>query len=673
MTAITQLREEILYHIDLYHRLDEPVISDAHYDALYKKLVEMEATDPDPIPENSPTRLVGGMVSSQFTPVKLEVPMLSLGNSFTDEDVANFHDLVVASVGNANEVQYYVDVKYDGLAINLRYFSGWLVQACTRGDGSTGEDVTVNVTMIDSVPKYIPSLPAGSVFEARGEIVMTKDVFRRINDARALNGEKLFVNPRNAAAGSLRAKDPTVTQERQLQFFAYGIGAVKDVGKEIFDISSYSTMMRDLKRLGMPVSQYYYTANNPIALSIIYNKLMRFRKDIEFDIDGVVYKLDQKDQRDKMGFISRSPRWATAHKFPPEEAMTLVEAIDIQVGRTGALTPVARLKPVFVGGVTVTNATLHNGDEIIKKDVRVGDTVLVRRAGDVVPELLHSLPLYRPVDSVPYQMPTHCPSCGGIAARDEDKAVLRCTNNWILCDAQRKEGLIHFVGRSGMNIDGLGDVGVEKLVDLGWVKTPLDIMTIPRNALVNVFGEKTGYKISNSIDTSRQTTMEKFLFAFGIRHVGQGTSKRLTAHYRSMLRFLGATEAELMSIEDIGPITVKSIMAFLTNPLTLNNFKETILHGDIEFEPVVEKIITGGYHLEGKTVVITGSFGSITRDMLAAKLESMGVNIGKDVSKKTDACFVGEKPGGNAKKAAALNIPIYGQDEVDQLYKVIER
>jgi DNA ligase (NAD+) len=669
MSEIAKLREELLYHLDCYHRLDEPVISDAEYDAMYQRLIVLEAHSKEPIPENSPTRLVGGTISNQFTPVKLEVPMLSLGNSFTDIDVADFHETATSSLAEGIGMDYYVDVKYDGLAINLRYVNGWLVQASTRGDGTKGEDVTLNATRIDSIPKHIPYLPEGSVFEARGEVVMTKEIFDRLNRIREAAKEKLFVNPRNAAAGSLRAKDPEITQSRQLQFFAYGIGMVRDVPESVMDLSSYSTMMRDMKRLGFPVSEYFYVANNPAALAIIYNRLMAIRKEIAFDIDGVVYKVNQKVHRDKLGFISRSPRWATAHKFPAEEAITSVTAIDIQVGRTGALTPVARLSPVFVGGVTVTNATLHNADEIAKKDVRVGDFVLVRRAGDVVPELLHSIPSRRPEGTVPYQMPTHCPSCGGVAARDEDKAVLRCTNSWILCDAQRKEGLIHFVGRSGMDIDGLGDVSVEKLVDLGLVSTPLDIMTISRNALVDVFGEKTGFKISESIETARQTTLEKFLFAFGIRHVGQGTSKRLASHYKTKLAFLSTNEEELIKIDDIGPITVKSIMGFLNNPITYNSIRDTILYGKIEFEPIVEKIITKGYSLEGKTIVITGSFGSTTRDMLVSKLESLGVKIGKDVSKKTDGCFVGEKSGGNAKKAATLNIPIYSQEHVEELYR----
>lgn len=670
MSRIDEIRKLLHRHLEQYHSKDAPTVSDGEYDALYRELVSLEAESKLPIPANSPTQLVGNKPSVIFSPVKLRVPMLSLGNSFDDNDIEVFHARCVeANGGNTNGLWYYIDVKFDGLALNLRYESGYLVQASTRGDGQTGEDVTANVMRISNVPKHVKEFNVGSVIEVRGEVVMHKDVFHRINAEREANGEKKFVNPRNAAAGSLRVKDPEETAKRDLTFYTYGLGEVAGAAPWLLDQEYHSVVMEELARYGFPVNSNFYQANTPDAIRIVYDKVLLFRAANPFEIDGVVIKVDNSSLREKMGFISRAPRWATARKFPPEEAITIVEDIDIQVGRTGAMTPVARLKPIFVGGVTVTNATLHNGDEIIKKDVRIGDSVIIRRAGDVVPELLHSIPELRPDGTVPYQMPEYCPDCGAKTERDEGYAVLRCSNSWMFCGSQNLGGLIQFVSRDGLDIVGLGEKGVESLVEAGIVQTPLEIMLLSKEAAVGHFGEKNGEKVYASIQAARTTTLERFLFAFGIRHVGLGTSKRLAERFYGLADFVGATDEEIMSIDDIGPTTVASIRKFLNDPTLRATLCNTAEQANMTILPSVPKITHSNYPLAGKTVVITGSFGAVSRDVLQTKLESLGVVVSGSVSKKTDGCFVGEKPGGNAKKASDLKLPIYTQEHVDQLYR----
>lgn len=665
---IHELREAIRQCLHDYHVLDAPTVSDDVYDSMYKQLVQMEAESNEPIPMDSPTRTVGANAASSFLPVELKVPMLSLANAFNPGDIAAFHATCIKAAKPESPLWYYADLKFDGLAINLRYVGGRFVQASTRGDGKIGEDVTVNAMWVRDIPHYIPGMYPTSVLEVRGEVIMTNSAFYNANMERCAENKKLFANPRNAAAGSLRLGDARETRKRGLSFFAYGVGEVLNVPEDALNVTKHSAMMSSLKQLGFPVSEHFYPVNTPETMIKVFNKIMALRRDLPFEIDGVVYKVDDKATWDRLGFISRSPRGGIAYKFPAEEVITFVEAIDIQVGRTGALTPVARLSPIFVGGVTVTNATLHNGDEIIKKDVRVGDAVVIRRAGDVVPELLHSLLAFRSAESVPYQMPTHCPSCGALAARDEDKAVLRCTNNWTLCGAQHKEGLIHFVAREGMDIEGLAEANVEILMNMGLLKSPEDIYLLSQESLTQAFGDKNGPKIYSAIETSRDVTLQKFLFAFGIRHVGQGTSKRLANHFGNLEAVIKANYAQFLAIEDIGPTTAHSLATAFHSVLFLSKMLNCVDKGGVRIAPVEVVEVKGDHPLSGKTIVVTGSFGEITRTVLEAKLESLGGIISGTTTKKTDIVFVGEKPGGNAKKAIALGIQICGQEDVDQLF-----
>lgn len=653
MERLIQLKTLLTYHSDLYHRKDAPVISDHAYDMLFLELLELESKYPELVTPDSPSQKVGGGLSTLFTPLKHSTPLLSLANVFNEEQLTSF------DANNREKIKegllYYAELKFDGLAINARYEGGYLVSAATRGDGTIGENVTMNIRQVKDIPTFIPGLAKDSVLEVRGEVMMTKEAFRTLNEGRRNVGKKEFVNCRNAAAGSLRVKDPQITKSRNLSFFAYGVGEYSNMPED-FDASSQSELLKSLKRLGVPVNSYWGICNTPAALMIYYGGVLKKRPLIEFDIDGVVYKVDDVKQQAILGSISRSPKWAVAHKFPPEEAETLLLDIEIQVGRTGALTPVARLQPVYVGGVTVTNATLSNCDEILRKDIRIGDVVTVRRAGDVVPEIVGPVVKSRGSACVPFIMPHNCPACGAQAIADEDKAIMRCSNSWVNCHAQREEGLVHFVSRNAMNIDGIGEATIAQLMQLQHVNTPDHIYLLSEKECIEVVGEALGKKMFAAIEVSRDVTLQKFLFALGMRHVGEGTSKRLANHFRTFDALWDAPLSEVESIPDIGPITVHSIAWYRCSP----GFERVIqgcFKAGVRIAPMPMEIVTGPAHpLEGLSVVVTGSFPGYSREALEKLFEAKGIKMSDSVSKNTAGILIGEKPGSKAKKAQSLNI-----------------
>ncbi|WP_019451694.1 NAD-dependent DNA ligase LigA, partial [Cupriavidus sp. BIS7] len=570
------LRDELERNSYLYYVLDAPTIPDAEYDALFRELQALEAEHPELLTTDSPTQRVGGAPLAAFDSVRHRLPMLSLNNGFDDEDVVNFDrrcaqglgrtasaapadDLFSAADAAENSVEYACELKFDGLAMSLRYEDGRLVQAATRGDGETGEDVTANVRTIKAIPLKLRG-KAPAVLEVRGEVFMYRADFDRLNARQAEAGEKTFVNPRNAAAGSLRQLDPRITAKRPLSFFAYGIGELQGADRP----AMHSVMLDGFAELGLPVCTERRVVKGAQGLLSFYREIGERRDQLPYDIDGVVYKVNAIAEQEQLGFVSRAPRFALAHKFPAQEMTTTVEDIEVQVGRTGAITPVARLAPVFVGGVTVTNATLHNEDEIRRKDVHIGDTVIVRRAGDVIPEVVAVVLERRPADARAFVMPTACPVCGSHIEKLEDEAIARCTGG-LICAAQRKQALLHFAQRRAMDIEGLGDKVVDQLVDQGIVRTPADLykLGVAKLAALDRMADKSATNLIAAIETSRETTLNRFIFALGIRHVGEATAKDLARHFGKLDNLLVAGEAALLEVNDVGPVVAQSIANFL--------------------------------------------------------------------------------------------------------------
>lgn len=649
MMKINELRAEINKHLHAYHVLDDPLITDAEFDLLFKDLVERETADPGCVTPDSPTHRVGARGSSTFAPVTFSTPMLSLANAFTDEEVIAFHE---ANFKTLDQVQFYVaEVKFDGLAVELRYENGHLVRAATRGDGEVGEDITANVRTIRTIPLILNTPNPPRVLEVRGEIVMFKKDFEEINEQRAIEGKKLLANCRNGAAGSVRTGDPAKTAQRKLSFFAYGSGVIDSDYLPISQVELL-TWYHDM---GIPVfgiPEKLLTADDLLDKFHAYQER---RKDMPMDIDGVVYKLDLFVARNLVGWLSRSPKWAIAHKFPAEQVQTIVEDITVQIGRTGSITPVARLTPVFVGGVIVTNATLHNEDEVTRKNIWIGDTVVVQRAGDVIPEVVCSLPALRPMSAMPFTMPTHCPSCGSLVVRPEGEAVARCSSTWVNCLAQRKEGLQHFVGRRAMDIDGMGPALIEQLISNQLVETPADFYTLTVEQLLKLdrMAEKSAEKIISAINLSKKTTLQRFLYALGIRYAGENTSKQLALHYRSLDVIMQASVASLLEVKDVGTVVASSVREFFQNNYVLVH---TLVSHGIHWDNI-EAPVVSTHRLSGKTFVITGSFPTYSRDELTTMLEATGASVSGSVSKKTNYVVVGEAAGSKATKAAELNIP----------------
>jgi DNA ligase (NAD+) len=646
------LREEIERHNYLYYVLDAPEIPDAEYDRLFRELQNLEAEHPEFAAADSPTRRVGAAPLAAFSQVVHRVPMLSLNNAFEDEEVAAFDRRVRESLG-AEEVGYAVEPKFDGLAISLVYENGVLVQGATRGDGYSGEDVTANLRTIKAIPLRLHANPAPRLFEVRGEVLMLKADFDKLNRHQRDKGEKEFANPRNAAAGSLRQLDPRISAARPLTFFAYGLGSVDGVALP----QTQSGIMDYLETLRVPVCRERRVVQGVAGLLDYYRQIGAKRDSLPYDIDGVVYKVNDLAGQERLGFVSRAPRFAVAHKFPAQEALTEVEGIDVQVGRTGALTPVARLKPVFVGGVTVTNATLHNEDEVRRKDVRIGDTVIVRRAGDVIPEVVAVLPDKRPQDAREFVMPDTCPVCGSQVEKPEDEAITRCTGG-LYCPAQRKGAILHFCSRRAMDIEGMGDKLVDQLVDKELIHTPADIYSLGMNTLANLerMAEKSAANVLAAIEASKETTLARFIYALGIRNVGESTAKDLARHFGGLDALMAADEAALQRVPDVGPVVAQSLAHFFAERHNREVIEQLRAAGLSWPEGEAAPLATSA--ISGKTFVLTGTLPNLTRDEAKERIEALGGKVSGSVSKKTSYVVAGEEAGSKLAKAQELGVPI---------------
>jgi DNA ligase (NAD+) len=653
------LRVEIEKHNHRYYVLDAPLISDAEYDTLFRELQSLEAEHPELVTSDSPTQRVGAPPLPEFASVVHATPMLSLSNAFADEEVHVFDRRVREGLGSEAEVAYAADPKFDGLAVSLSYEQGILVHGATRGDGTTGEDVTANLRTLHSIPLHLQGSGWPDRFEVRGEVLFWRSDFERLNARQRERGEKEYVNARNAAAGSLRQLDSRITATRPLRFFAYGVGSVKGAALP----ATHSALLDQLAEWGFPVAPERRRVSGLAGLLAYFAEIGRSRESLPYDIDGVVYKVDDLAAQERLGFVSRAPRFALAHKFPAEEAVTELLDISVQVGRTGALTPVARLAPVFVGGVTVTNATLHNEDEIRRKDVRIGDTVVVRRAGDVIPEVARILPEKRPLAARQFIMPTSCPVCGSQVVRNPDEAVARCTGG-LYCPAQRKQALLHFASRRAMDIEGLGDKLVEQLVDSAVVRTPADLYRLGLLALVNLerMAEKSASNLLAAIEQSKQTTLARFIYALGIRNVGEATAKDLARHFASLDRLLAADETQLLQVTDVGPIVAQSIRQFCSEPHNLEVIEQLRAAGVVWSEGEAPVPPRGA--VVGKVFVLTGSLPSLTRDAAKELIEAAGGKVSSAVSKKTDFVVAGAEAGSKLEKARLLAIRVIDEGQL---------
>ncbi len=699
------LHRQLHYHAHRYYVLDDPQIPDAEYDRLFQQLQKLEAEHPELITPDSPTQRVIGTVLDGFASVKHAMPMLSIRTE-TDtlaSGAQNFDTRVRKELGLTDAdpaVEYVAELKFDGLAINLRYERGVLVQAATRGDGETGEEVTNNIRTIGQIPLRLqaPTLPASrgslppegalspwgspaaldsanhkipGVLEVRGEVYMRRDDFEKLNErqrekiARGDKGEKTFVNPRNAAAGAVRQLDSKIAAQRPLSFFAYGVGEV--VTKDgILPWDSHFKLLQTLKSWGFPVADQIERAQGAAQLIAYHQRIAKERDSLPYDIDGVVYKVNSLALQQRQGFVSREPRWAVAHKYPAQEQLTTVLAIDVQVGRTGKLTPVAKLAPVFVGGVTVTNATLHNEDEARRKDVRVGDTVIVRRAGDVIPEVVSVLPEKRVQDAAIFTMPRQCPICASAAVREEGEADYRCTGG-LFCAAQRKEAILHFAHRRAVEVEGLGDKLVEQLVDADIIRTLPDLYKLGLVALANLdrMAEKSATNLLQALDKSKQTTLPRFLFGLGIRHIGEATAKELARHFGSLDAIMDASVEQLLEVADVGPIVAQSVRTFFDQPHNREVVEQLRACGITwpEGAPAVQT----PKPLEGKTFVITGTLPTLSRDEAKDLLEAAGAKVAGSVSKKTDYLLAGADAGSKLDKARELGVAVIDEETMRKL------
>ncbi len=670
-----ELRRQIEYHNYRYYVLDDPEIPDAEYDRLMRRLQALEQAHPEIITPNSPTQRVGAKPREGFREVRHEVPMLSLNNCFSEEELRAFDRRVREGLEVEVPIDYVAEPKLDGLAISLIYEHGELVLAATRGDGYTGEDVTANVRTIDSVPLRLLGDDLPAKLDVRGEVYMPVAGFRKLNEEARKKGEKTFANPRNAAAGSLRQLDPRITAQRPLAMYCYAIGVAE--GVELAD--THFGQLQQLRNWGLRVSREVQRVEGVEGCLHYYEEMGKRRDSLPFEIDGVVYKVNRIDWQEKLGYVSRAPRWAIAHKFPAHEEMTRVLDVEFQVGRTGALTPVARLEPVFVGGVTVSNATLHNMDEVERKDIRIGDWVIVRRAGDVIPEVVSVVLSKRPPDTRKVELPTHCPVCGSAVVRLEGEAVARCTGG-LYCPAQRRESIKHFASRKAMDIEGLGDKLVEQLIDKGLVEHVDDLYRLSVEQLVTLerMGEKSAKNLIAALEKSKHTTLARFIYALGIREVGEATARALAAHFRSLEKLRNASIEELEEVPDVGPVVAGHIHAFFRQKHNLEVIDNLIAAGVHWDEP--EPAEPEAQPLAGKTFVLTGALASMTREEAGEKLMALGAKVSGSVSKKTTAVIVGDKPGSKLAKAEKLGVPVLDEaalmkllEDPEKTLKQIER
>jgi DNA ligase (NAD+) len=657
---VEELREQIRFHNYRYYVLDDPQIPDAEYDRLLRELQVLEEAHPELISADSPTQRIGAKPLNAFGNVHHEVPMLSLDNAFDDEELSEF-DRRVRERLDLEELEYTAEPKLDGLAVSLLYEHGILVRGATRGDGSTGEDITQNVRTIHSVPLRLMGDDYPHRLEVRGEVIISHTGFRTLNERAQQQGLKLFANPRNAAAGSLRQLDPRVAAGRPLEMYCYGVGLV--AGGEL--PQRHSEMLERLRGWGLRVYRGIERVSSLRACIDYYRTLEQQRDSLPFDIDGVVFKVDRLDFQQRLGFVARAPRWAIARKFPAQEELTRVVGIDVQVGRTGAITPVARLEPVFVGGVTVTNATLHNEDEVRRKDVHIGDTVIVRRAGDVIPEVVSVLAERRPGNAKAFVMPTRCPVCGSDIEKVEGEAVARCTGG-LYCEAQRKEAIRHFASRRAMDIEGLGDKLVEQLVEHKLIDDVAGLYDLDAESVANLerMGEKSAHNLIAALEKSKQTTLDRFLYALGIREVGEATARSLAREFGDLDALIEATQERLEAIPDIGPIVAAHIVRFFQQPHNLEVIEKLRDRAKLSW-PVSEKATH--QPLQGNSYVLTGSLSSMTRDEAKHRLQELGAKVSGSVSSKTTAVIAGEKPGSKLRKAESLGIAVLSEQDLVQL------
>jgi DNA ligase (NAD+) len=655
------------HHAHAYYTHDAPEIPDAEYDRLFRELQALESSHPELLTPDSPTQRVGGQVLDAFAQVTHRVPMLSIRTE-TDTEASGaeaFDTRIRKELGLTDAdpaVDYVGELKFDGLAMSLRYENGVLVQAATRGDGETGEEVTANIRTIGQIPLRLPA-DAPPVLEVRGEVYMGRGDFERLNERQrerivaGMKGEKTFVNPRNAAAGAVRQLDSGIAAERPLSFFAYGLGDITPLAEGGPQWRTHFEMLQQLKAWAFPVAEETSCVQGAAGLVAFHQRIAAERDALPYDIDGVVYKVNDLAQQQRLGFVTREPRWAVAHKYPAQEEMTTVQSIDVQVGRTGKLTPVAKLAPVFVGGVTVTNATLHNELEARRKDVRVGDTVIVRRAGDVIPEVVSVVLDRRPANAPLFTMRTHCPVCGSLAEREDGEADHRCTGG-LFCSAQRKQAIWHFAHRRAMDVDGLGDKLVDQLVDLGQVKTLADLYHLKLDTLANMdrMAEKSAVNLLEALEKSKTTTLGRFLFSLGIRHVGEATAKELARHFGQLDAVMVASEDALLQVADVGPVVAHSIRTFFDQPHN-REVVQALRDAGVSW-PEGDALAPTEMPLAGITVVLTGTLQSMGRDEAKEKLEALGAKVAGSVSKKTHYVVAGAEAGSKLEKAQALGVPV---------------
>jgi DNA ligase (NAD+) len=662
---VESLRSQIRHHNYQYHVLDEPEIPDAEYDRLMRELQGLESEYPVLITPDSPTQRVGAEPAKSFGTIKHLLPMLSLDNAFSEDELSDFHRRVSDRLGLKidAELSYAAEPKLDGAAVSLLYENGKLVRGGTRGDGTTGEDITHNVRTIDAVPLSLLGKDYPATLEVRGEVFMPRAGFNAFNELALERGEKTFVNPRNAAAGSLRQLDPRLTAERPLDIYVYSVGLV--AGGSVPD--QHSDILDQLRNWGFKVCPERKVVNGIDGCLAYYADIGRRRDSLAYDIDGVVYKVNRLDFQARLGFVSRAPRWAIAHKFPAQEELTVVRDIEFQVGRTGAVTPVARLEPVFVGGVTVSNATLHNMDELHRKDVRVGDTVIVRRAGDVIPEVVKIVPARRPKRTRKVKAPVSCPVCGSAVVREKEEAIARCTGG-LFCAAQRAEALKHFVSRRALDIDGIGSKLIEQLVATDLIRTPADLFSLSKEELAGMerMGKKSTENLLESIENSKQTTLSRFLYALGIREVGEATARSLASHYGKLTAVMGASEETLQQVPDIGPIVASRIHAFFAESHNQEVIQRLIESGVTWSESDPLPIQDGG-PLSGKIFVLTGALGGMSRDEAKDRIQAAGGKVTGTVSKNTDFLVAGDNAGSKLTKAQNLEIAILNEVALEKM------
>lgn len=660
-TQLEHLREKLREYEYHYHVLDNPLVPDAEYDRLMNELKNLEWQHPELITSDSPTQRVGAKPLDGFAQITHETPMLSLDNAFSDDDLTGFLRRIEDRIAiNSNQIEFCCEPKLDGLAVSILYVDGVLTQAATRGDGTTGEDITANIRTIRNIPLKLKSSNPPHRLEVRGEVFMPQQGFEQLNEKALAKGEKTFANPRNAAAGSLRQLDPKITRQRPLMLNAYNIG-VYESDDEL--PTTHFDRLQWLKTLGIPVNAEITLATGSQALTAFYQKIQAKRSSLGYDIDGTVLKVNKIVLQEQLGFISKAPRWAIAYKFPAQEEMTILNDVEFQVGRTGAITPVAKLEPVFVAGVTVSNATLHNGDEIERLGIAIGDTVIIRRAGDVIPQIVGVVAERRLDNAKKIAFPTACPVCNSAVVRVEGEAVARCTGG-LFCGAQRKEALKHFVSRKAMDIDGVGEKLIEQLMERELIRTPADLFKLDHTILMRLerMGEKSANNALQSIEKAKNTTLARFLFALGIRDVGESTAQNLANHFGTLDAIRQADLDTLKQVQDVGEVVANRLFQFWQEPHNVEVVEDLIAQG-VKWQDVVPQEIADN-PLKDKTVVLTGTLTQLTRDQAKALLQQLGCKVSGSVSSKTDYLIAGEKAGSKLAKAQELGVKILSEDEL---------